>query len=168
MAELTCNTNALQPTQFKVTIDRVNYPNLQFFAQQVSHPGMGLPNTDTPIPRLQSLAFAGDALTFGELSMIILLDEDMQSYQEMYNWMTRLVQTNYVPASKRDNTAEVVPDHSDITVSILTSKNNKNLNIRYKDCVPTSVGEIQFEATQDASTYLNFPVSFKFNYFVFD
>jgi len=167
MATLTCNTNALQPTQFQVTIDKANYPNLQFFAQQISHPGMGLPNTDTPIPRLQSMGFAGDALTFGELSMIILLDEDMQSYQEMYNWMTRIVQTNYVSAQGSSNDKDI-PDHSDITVSILTSKNNANLRIRYKDCIPTSVGDIQFESTQDASNYLNFPVSFKFNYFVFD
>ena len=34
---LTANKNYLQPTGFRVIIDRENYPNLEFFAQSVDH-----------------------------------------------------------------------------------------------------------------------------------
>ena len=39
MAELTTNKNYLQPTGFRVIISRQNYPNLEYFAQGVTHPG---------------------------------------------------------------------------------------------------------------------------------
>ena len=38
MATLTDNKNYLQPTGFSVSIDRKNYPNLQYFAQSITHP----------------------------------------------------------------------------------------------------------------------------------
>ena len=40
MADLTTNLNYLQPTSYKITIDRENYPNLEYFAQSITHPGM--------------------------------------------------------------------------------------------------------------------------------
>ena len=35
MADFTCDPTYLAPTGFKVALDRKNYPNIQFFAQQV-------------------------------------------------------------------------------------------------------------------------------------
>jgi len=40
MADLTTNLNYLQPTSFKLVIDRENYPNLEYFCQNFTHPGM--------------------------------------------------------------------------------------------------------------------------------
>ena len=37
-AELTSNINYLQPTGFRISIDRKRYPNLEYFCQQVIHP----------------------------------------------------------------------------------------------------------------------------------
>ena len=35
--ELTTNLNYLQPTGFRVIINRTRYPNLEYFVQSVSH-----------------------------------------------------------------------------------------------------------------------------------
>ena len=48
MAELTSNLNYLQPTGFKVIIDRENYPNLEYFVQSFVHPDISLIPSELP------------------------------------------------------------------------------------------------------------------------
>ena len=79
MANLTQNFNYLQPTSFKLTIDRKNYPNLEFFCQSFTHPGMIMNSVELPYQRITSVPFVGDKLTFNEMQANILLDEDLKS-----------------------------------------------------------------------------------------
>ena len=125
MANLTSNMNYLAPTSFKLVIDRKNYPNLEFFAQTINHPGASVSAAELPYSRLGSVALAGDKLTFGELSATIILDEDMNSYTEMYNWLRRMVEQNRNAPSNLTK----IPTEADITISILTSHNNGNKQI---------------------------------------
>ena len=90
MATLTENFNYLQPTSFKLVIDRRNYPNLEFFCQNVTHPGMLMNSVEVPFRRVAGVPFPGDTLTFNELSTNIILDEDLTSYNEMFSWIRRL------------------------------------------------------------------------------
>lgn len=53
--ELTSNLNYLQPTGFRVTIDRTRYPNLEYFVQSVSHPGATMTPVELPVRRLTSM-----------------------------------------------------------------------------------------------------------------
>jgi len=161
---LTTNINYLQPTSFKVVIDRVNYPNLEFFAQSVQHPSISLTAADAFYSRVSSVPFPGDKLTFGELSAMVIVDEDMAGYMEMYRWMERLVETNYVtPMTKKFDTD--IPSVADVTVSVLSSHNNKTKRIRYIDCVPTLLGDLEFTATVSDIQYLTFQIAFRFSYF---
>lgn len=160
MATLTENFNYLQPTSFKLVIDRKNYPNLEFFCQTVTHPGMIMNPVELGIPRLAGLPFPGESLTFNELSTNILLDEDMKSYDEMYKWMLRLLENNM-----GGNKTTEIPTYADITLSILSSHNNQTKQVRYIDCIPTSLGDIVFESTADGQTFITFAASFRFNYF---
>ena len=153
----------LQPTSFKLSIDRKHYPNLEFFCQSILHPSMSLNAVEVPIKRLGSLPFAGDKLTFGELTVIIIVDENLNAYTEMYNWMDRLVDTNDVSPLNRTETAP--PTYSDITLSILSSHNNTTRTIRYIDCIPTSLGDMALESTSGDVQYITFPVTFRFSYF---
>lgn len=162
MSTLTPNINYLQPTAFKLTIDRKKFGNLEYFAQTVTHPSISLPPADLPYQRL-NLHMAGDKLTFGELSATIILDENLSAYIEMYDWMKRLVEE---PNSTRLlKTSDEFPTAVDITLSVLSSKNNQVKKIRYIDCIPTDLGDINFEATTQDVQYLTFPISFRFSYF---
>jgi hypothetical protein len=167
MANLTENFNYLQPTSFKLVLDRRNYPNLEFFCQSITHPGMILNPVELGIPRLSGIPIAGESLTFNELSTNIILDENMQGYGEMYNWMLRLVNNNLGSGSGKGSIASDtgVPDYADITLSILSSHNNQTKQVRYIDCIPTSLGDIQFESTADGQTFITFAAGFRFNYF---
>jgi hypothetical protein len=152
----------LQPTAFKITIDRQHYANIEFFAQSVLHPAMSMSAVEVPYSRV-SVPMPGDKLTFGEVTAIVIIDEDLNGYTEMYNWMKRLVETTY--QSAMDRTQSNPPSVADITVSVLSSHNNTTRKLVYRDCVPTLLGDISFEATSGDVQYLTFPVSFRFSYF---
>jgi hypothetical protein len=166
MAQLTENFNYLQPTSFKLVIDRRNYPNLEFFCQTITHPGMILNPVELGIPRLAGLPMPGESLTFNELSTNVILDENLEGYSEMYNWILRLVNTNMGTSTRGSIATNTdTPTYADITLSILSSHNNQTKQIRYLDCIPTSLGDIVFESTADGQTFITFAASFRFNYF---
>mgnify|MGYP003316981522 FL=1 len=74
MAELSTNLNYLQPTSFKISIDRKNYPNLEFFCQSFLHPGMIMNSVEVPYKKITGVPFIGDKLTFNPLQANNILD----------------------------------------------------------------------------------------------
>ena len=164
MANLTENFNYLQPTSFKLSIDRTNYPNLEFFVQNFTHPGLMMPASEMPIRRMQSIPFPGESLTINELSATILLDENMESYSEMYNWIRR-IQVTDMDGNQNVQRGTTLNPHADITLSILSSHNNLSKQVRYLDAIPTSLSDISFEATASGTEFITFQASFRFSYF---
>jgi len=163
MAELTQNFNYLQPTSFKLTVDRKNYPNLEFFCQSFIHPGMIMNAVEVPYKKLTGIPFIGDKLTFNELQANILLDEDMKAYDEMYSWMRRILDIPNATPTQR--TADQPPSVADMTLTILSSHNNLTRQVRYIDCIPTALTDIQFESTAGGESFIVFGASFRFSYF---
>jgi len=162
-AELTSNVNYLQPTGFRISIDRARYPNLEYFVQSVSHPAIDVNAVELPVRRITSVPIAGDSMRFGGLTFNILLDEDMASYNEMFDWLQRTVNDGQVTAGDRKT---AIPTYSDITLSILSSHNNVNKTITYRDCIPTSLGGIEFLSNSGQASYLGFTVVFNFSQFI--
>ena len=165
MATLTDNFNYLQPTSFKVTIDRRNYPNLEFFCQTVTHPGMLITAPEVPFRRIQGIPFPGESITFNELSLTIILDENLESYNEMYLWLRRLLETDMNDTNPLDASITNPSPYADMTLSILSSHNNQTKQVRYLDCVPTALGDIQFESTATGTEFITYVASFRFSYF---
>ena len=163
MTDNITNFNYLSPTGFKVVVGRENYKHLQYFAQSVQHPGLEVQGIEVPYKRT-NVSFTGNFIQNSTLTMDILIDENMESYKEMYDWMLRMVNEEHELVSPRG--AIVPSSYADITVSILTSANNPNRFIKYRNAFPTSLGDIQFAATSTGE-YIVFPVSFKFDYFEF-
>ena len=176
MTSINCddNTNLFQPTGFRVIIDRQYYGTFQFFVAKVNHPGAQNPANDTAFRGKTQVPLPGSFMNYGELTMDVLLDEDFQSYREIYDWMRRHVNLSKIeergmPAglgkfgygSNEDN----APSYADIHVTALTSNNTKNVEMRYKSCVPVSLGDIPFDAQNQSVEYVTFPVSFRFSYF---
>ena len=155
------NLNLLQPNGFRLIVDRKNFKNLEFFAQTISHPSIDAPTVEVAYSRA-AIAVPADRLTFGELTVMVLLDENMNSYVEMHNWISRIVEENH--RKPLDRTQDLPPIQCDITVSILSSHNNTIRKIKYIDCIPTSLGTVDLETT-NGETVLTYPVSFKFSYF---
>lgn len=160
---LTTNRNYLQPTGFKFIIERTNYPNLEYFAQSIVHPGASVQPLELPNPRIVGIPLAGDKINYGEMSAEIILDEDMNSYKEMQSWLERIIADGHVEDSFQGNK---IPTASDITVLVLSSHNNSNVEIKYNDCIPTNLSSITLASNVQDVAFLTFTVSFRFASFV--
>lgn len=163
MATLTTNKNYLQPTGFKVVISGEGYKNLSYFAQSVTHPGSSVNPTELPITRVTSVPIAGDKITYGELTLEIILDEDIVAYKEMQDWLNRIV--NQGQNNKVGVEGTTKSTYADITLIILTSQNNKNVEIKYFDALPTNLSPITLQSNVSDVTYPTFNVSFRFSSF---
>ena len=165
MASLNCadNINYFQPTSFRVIIDRKHYGTFQFFVARVSHPAVSNTPSETAFPRVGSFPLPGNTMSYGELSMDVLLDEDFQTYTELYDWMLRLVNEKQI--AQNQFSSEVAPTYCDIHVVALSNHNNKNVEFHYYDCVISSVGDINFDAQNQAVDILSFPANFRFSHF---
>jgi len=109
------------------------------------------------------VAIAGGTIDYGELSVTVILDEDLKAYTEMHDWMRRLVDNNLKGPLDRDDTT--VPSSADITLSVLSSQNNVIKQIRYTEAVPSVLGSVSFEATGSGTEFLTCQMSFRFSIF---
>lgn len=164
MAKLTSNINFLQSNQFKIIIDRKQYANIEFFAQSISHPGVVFTSPAMAYKRIASVGLPGDTLTLDELQMEIIVDEEMKSYTEMYNWIELLTEdrSNLSPAVVP---IPVISHEADIRLMILNSSNQVVKTIQYIDCVPTGIGNISFASTTGEPSMVTFNASFRTEYF---
>lgn len=158
---LTDNINYLQPSGFRVLVDRRRFSNISFFAQSVSHPTVATNETRLPFRKFNNVPMPGDTWDYGELTINVILDEDMTSYLEIYNWMKSNIEAN-LEGQDGDNAS-----YSDLVLTILSSKNNINKQIKYVDCFPTDIGNIPLEANVDGTTVITFPVTLRYTYFEF-
>ena len=81
------NINQLNIISFEIAFSRL--PTIEYFCQRVNIPAVILGDTFQPTPFLNT-PVEGDTLTFEAVNMSFILDEDLQNYIEMYNWMTAL------------------------------------------------------------------------------
>tara|TARA_B100000287_G_C20237161_1_gene624557 strand:+ start:62 stop:592 length:531 start_codon:yes stop_codon:yes gene_type:complete len=161
---LETNKSFLQPTGFKININRKYFPNLEFFAQSILHPAVSVTAVEVPVPRVSGIPMPGDTINYGEVSAMIILDEQLSGYTELLSWLESFVQTKYV-APTDGGSATKGPSSADLTISILSSHNNVIKQIVYKDAIPTNLGDIQFEAASGDVNYVIYPATFRFSYF---
>ena len=89
----------------------------------------------------------------------------MKGYDEMFQWIRRIHTTDMGESKFLNKNSTQLPTYADITLTILSSHNNKTKLVRYIDAVPTSLGDINFESTASGNEFITFATSFRFNYF---
>lgn len=157
------STNFLQPTGFKVIINRKRFKNLEFFAQTVQHPSVSAGPAIAPF-RGTNLALPGDKLEYSSLSMEAILDENMNVYKEMLEWLKFVVLENNKPRSLQTTASEDLTSY-DIKLAILSSHNNTIDTITYKDSFPIDLGTINFQSNVDGINYITVPITFAYSSF---
>ena len=159
------NLNQLNVVSFDVSFSRL--PAVQYFCQRISLPTVVLGETNEPTPFL-NIPVEGDTLTFEAMSLSFIVDEDLQNYREMYNWMTALgFPRDY---SQFRTLKEVVTDaasqpdskYSDLTIILYTNKANPNYKVTFTECFPTSLSSIQLDATPTGMDPIVVDVTFNF------
>ena len=81
------NLNYLSPLGFRFTVH--DLPNTTWFITAANLPGITLGEAPLPGPTIDSF-MAGDTLVFDPLTITFIVDEDLQNWQEIYNWLAGL------------------------------------------------------------------------------
>ena len=77
----------LKPNGFKFTVNTL--PNVSYFCQSANIPSLSIGFVDYQNP-LISIPFPGEKLYFSDLTIKFLIQENMENYVELYNWLVGL------------------------------------------------------------------------------
>jgi hypothetical protein len=146
--QITTNKNALAISDgFRMVFHRA--PNVSYFCQNFIMPSVTGTEATINRPKLD-VYIPGDKIVFDALNITMLVAENMENYVEVLEWMMR-----------DDNVTD------DITLYILSSKNNVNRTVTFKNAFPTSIGSISFNVQDADITYAQVDVTFRYDYFTF-
>ena len=169
------------PTQFRFLINQL--PKVQYFTTEASVPGITLTEGQFNTP-LKDIELLGDKLTYEDLTIKFIVDENLENYIEMHTWLTgigfpkdrkqfsefRSVTSNMSTTTRgeskdigdvRASTPELAMT-SDAVMTILTNKNNPVVECRFKDVFPTSLSGLTYSQNQTDVDYLTADVNFKY------
>ena len=177
------------PTQFKFGI--IKLPKVEYFCTAANIPGitLGTSNLTTPF---KDVPMPGDKLDYDTLNISFLVDENLENYREIHGWMTGLgfpkdysqyrtlqsagtdrypTTTNETYSSEIGVTSKNTPDdgglYSDATLFVLTSKNNANIEIRFRDIYPISLSGLDYNQQATDVDYLTASVTFQYKIYEF-
>ncbi len=158
------NKSFLSDNKFEFVIKRL--PNLTFFVQSVNLPGITLLNTTINNPFVAT-PLPGNQLTFGQLSTSIIVDENLEAWSEIYEWITQLGNPQ---GTNKLGTLTKTPGQtnsitSDATLIIKTNANNPNKMVTFYDLFPVEVGEITFTSLGNSQEFLTTTVTFGYSYY---
>ena len=158
------NRNFLSASGFKFTLAK--YPKVDFFSNTSRIPEINLATAIQP-SYLKDIDVPGEKLTYGDLSLRFLVDENMENYMAVYEWLTGLgfpeTGTQYRDLTT-DATGARDPKEafSDGTLRILNSNFKDVAKVKFKDLFPVSLSYLEFDATVTDVQYFTAEVTFKY------
>jgi len=162
------NRNFLAPTGFKFSLKRS--PGVAFFCNQANIPDLNLGIAIQP-SYLKDIDVPGDKISFGDLNLRFLVDEDLVNYMEIQNWIRGLGYPESLTQFDKLESEAVLPGnfgkagdniYSDGTLQILSSNLVPKFNVNFKDLFPYSISTVSFDATDTDIEYFTADVSFKY------
>ena len=164
MVDEVTNKNFLSPLNFKFIMKRA--PHINFFVQNITVPGLSLPTAETPTP-LVSLPFAGEHLSYDNLEISFRVDEDLQNYLELHNWLRSQGKLEYSEYKTLSETPIIIGEglKSDISVTLLTSNRQANYEFIFRDAFPVSLSSINLTSSAEDIDYVQASASFRYTYF---
>lgn len=165
------NITPLSPNGFMFTVQKL--PTLSFFCQQVVLPGItlgapefGNPFNVAPVP--------GETLTYDQLQVQFLVDENMENYKSIYHWIIGLgfpqgydQYVNLLNEDQRNLINELAKNFSDGTLQILGSNNKVVQEIQFYDMFPITIDSLMFQSTNQDVNYLVGNATFRYGYYKF-
>jgi hypothetical protein len=152
-------TNYLSPLEFVISVKRL--PHVQFFTQRTAIPGISAQPVVQPT-RFNPVFHTPDTMSFDNLNFSFIIDENMGNYIEVFQWL-RNISFPESHAQFREVANSTDGLYSDISVLVLNSKKNPNIEIYYKNCFPISLSEVTLDTTSNDVTYPEATVVFQYD-----
>lgn len=134
------NINQLNVVSYKLVISRM--PEVEYHCTSVNIPSVNLGGPVLLPNRFSDDKRPGEKLDFDNLNIEFIIDEDLNNYREVYNWLLGLG----FPEDHQQH--QKLPEElSDIKLITLTNNSRGNIEFSFKDCFPTLLGEINFTSS---------------------
>jgi hypothetical protein len=173
------------PVQFRFKCTKL--PKVEFFCQTANIPGIGLGEASIETS-LKDIPIPGDKVTYQDLAISFLVDENLENYKEIHDWIIGLgapqnhtqfsdfrgLSSDRFPGTSSSNsitgqaTADPLPEsgmYSDATLTVLNSKNIAVTEIRFHNIFPTSLGALSYSVQASDVDYLTTAVDFSYMYY---
>ena len=161
------NQNFLSPVGFKFVIGRT--PNVDFFCQRASIPEVeiGVRNIETPIKDYQ---VPGDKITYSDLRLTFLVNENLDNYYEIYKWLKGLSNPKefedfyeYINSvDEKGRMTKFSKQMSDARLLILNSNYNVISSVNFYNIFPTSLTTLDFDSSATDINYFTAEVNIKY------
>ena len=165
------NRNFLAPVGFKFTLAK--YPKVDFFSNSARIPEISLGTAVQP-SYLKDIDIPGEKLTYGDLVIRFLVDENMENYMAVHNWL-KGIGFPETPQQFADQTTNVdgirdpLEVFSDGSLHILNSNFQDVAIVKFNDLFPVGLTSLEFDATETDINYFTAEVSMRYTvYNIFD
>jgi hypothetical protein len=160
-----CNTDLLQSAKFLFSIPRLT--STQFFCQSVNVPGISTQNTIQSTPFVD-LNIPGDKVVYDPLTIEFLLDEELQSWLAVHDWIRGIGKVKefdeYKNLDKLSRYSQTVkyPQYAEAELISLSASNNQKIKFHFIDLFPISLSRIDFDVRVGSEKTMTSSATFKF------
>ena len=173
-------------TQWRLAFNRI--PKTNWFCTAANIPGITLGEAQFPTP-MSDMFVAGDKLTFETLNITFIVDEELQNYRELWDWITGIgfpvkhsewetalskgegaVRQFGTPDadSRTKSTFEESQLYSDATLIVYNSKNIPKVEVKFKGMFPISLSSLDYTQESTDVEYFKASASFRYHYYEFE
>jgi len=173
-------------TQWRLAFNRI--PKTTWFCTAANVPGITLGEAQYATP-MSDMFVTGDKLTFETLNITFLVDEELQNYRELWDWIVGIGSpVNHsqweTTLSKGDGAIRsfATPDadprtkstyeesnlYSDATLIVYNSKNIAKVNVKFKNMFPTSLSSLEYSQDLTDVEYFKASATFRYLYYEFE
>ena len=158
------NRNFLSGVGFKFNLTK--FPKVDFFSNSARIPELSL-ELARQSSYLKNIDVPGERLTFGDFTLRFLVDENMENYLSVYNWLKGL---GFPESGKQfkdittdsDGVRDPKEAFCDGTLSILNSNYREVAKVKFNDLFPVSITSLDFDATNTDVQYFTAEATFKY------
>lgn len=163
------NKNFLSPIGFLFVLEKAT--KTSFLCQKAEIPDLTLGQVSIPTRGMVPIPVEGN-ISYGNLNLEFIVDEDLRNYMEIHNWL-RALGTPQDMKERRDwyntyakGSAEKDARFSDATLQVLNNNNIVNFDVVFKNLFPVSLSTIPFDVTGSDNEF--FTASATFEYMLYE
>lgn len=164
------NPNMLQGNKFTLNFSRA--PNLQYFCQTVTLPGISTSEIPVQNPFVELYA-PGEKAIYDTLNVTFMVDQEMTGWLEIHDWIRALTfPTDYEEyrnlglLNKYASAANAKrPQYADGSITILSASNKPYFKFNFVDLFPIAIGGFVMSSTDTPESIITSDATFRFTYF---
>lgn len=162
------NNNLLSPTGFKFKLRKL--PVFEHFVQSVDFPDLSMIMSQGQYTPFVHIPISGGALSFDPITIEFKVDEYMQSYTSIFDWMNGIDSPEDLTAyAKLETQPPGLGIEADATFIVLDSSMAPSINFYFKDMFPTSLKLLgKFDTKNREINYIPAVVTFEYTSFTYE